>query len=773
MDDRIQAIVTRRKLRLIPDLATAPEMGASPEHEFDVIVTNTSRYFTSFQLELLAPGVDPQAGGEWYSVEPEICAKKPPGAQTLFHVVIKKPPIPAYDTTLDLTLRIFSVEYETLFTSQPLTLVVEKPRRFLKIFLPHKTLKVFPGDEVEIPVILYNLDSKTASVVLSLSGIEPKWMLPSASHAEQELAIEPGDSLKTTFRCRPPQVWAKSQVYPFTVEVTSQVSHYSAREQGTLEILPQGVMHFDCQPEVQPVVAESLRQPIGMATFALQFENCSNQTQEINVVLAGENEVGDRPQPPFLPPPLALQPGEQQEMPLVVKRRRPWWGLPRRELLQVSPELIPMTGDTTTAAVHPQPNSKTLELRIAPLIPPFLQAGGALLFLLLFGLLWLLRSDGHDSTVNFVRFSGDGTTVLSGSSDQTVRRWFINRSIWQPDRLLRGQWQAQRLIQPDTIGAGIGNAVRVIRHGRKNNLVAVGLEDGTIQLWDAALTTPLQTLSEGTDRVFDLAFTDDSRQLFSGHGSGMVRRWSLVPEAQLVGEQNHYHRTSLGELFPPTAEAPQRAYFPFAIAALALSEVDNAPPLLVVAGQFNRLVLWDWERDRLYNVPYRWESLSHDFSQPIMGREQAIASVATTQELLVTADNQGYITLWNLGAARCQLQDAVAGVCDLPILDQWRDGHGGQPVRSVALSADGCHLVSTGDDGRVLLWTLDAGKRAGAALQLAAFPIRLNSVDITQTDDALFVTSDADRDRVMLYRIPTDSTPKEDPHATCHPPSVY
>jgi WD40 repeat protein len=370
-------------------------------------------------------------------------------------------------------------------------------------------------------------------------------------------------------------------------------------------------------------------------------------------------------------------------------------------------------------------------------------------------MVWMLHSDGHHSTVNFVRFSGDGTTVLSGSTDQTVRRWFVNRTIWQPDRLLRGQWRAQRLKQPDNIAEQMGKPVRVIRHGRKNNLVAVGLEDGTIQLWNTALTTPQQTLYQGTDRVFDLVFTQDSRLLFSGHGSGMVRRWAIGAQSE-APDSDRQIRTLIGEQFPATATEPERIYLPFAVAALGLSEPEDAPPLLVVAGQFNRLVLWDWNANQLYAVPYRWQKPPDRFPLPIMGKEQTITSVATAGNLLVTADNQGYITVWDMANRQCQLQNQAEAHCELRMLAQWRDGHGGQPVRSVALTSDGRHLASTGDDGRVMLWSLQDGNRSPDqdGVRLADYPIRLNSVDITQKDDTLWITSDADGDRVMVYRIP-------------------
>lgn len=810
----IHAAISRRKLTLIPEVEIGIETNLEHENEFDVTVTNGSQKFTSFQLELLAPGLDPQTDNEWYSVEPEICAKKPPGAQTQFHVVVKKPPIPAYGTTLDLTLRVFSVECEKLFTSQPLSLVIEKPRRSLRIYLPAKHLKGFPGDTIEIPVVVYNLDSKSTHVVLSLSKLHPQWMVSSTGvglPTEQALAIAPGDSQKISFSCRLPQDFTvPSQCYPFGVEARASTSLYSPREEGSVTILPQGRVNFTCEPVSQSIPSPFSRQkpPLrprlafgkrwGMATYALQFENGSNQPQQVAIAMPGDGVVGgDTPgetlhkrqvstqwttaqgeggnwsapsgKPAsvlvtprdleFFPPsPLMLRPGDTQTASLRVQKRRPWLGGTRRFGFQVSPTLTPAEQTDAPSTIQLTPESQTLELCVLPIIAPAVQIGGTLLSLLLLSLLWVLRPVGHESTVNFVRFSGDGTTVLSGSSDQTVRRWFVNRAIWQPDRLLQGQWNALRLNAPDNIGEQIGKAVKVFRHGRKNNLVAVGLEDGTIQLWDTALTTPQKTLYQGTDRVFDLIFTRDSRLLFSGHGSGMVRLWSIAPSPPTHPRLTRQISTSIGEIFPATSTTPQQVYFPFAIAALALHEPDAAPPVLVIAGQFNRLVLWDWHANTLFNVIDEQRPPSPHQAAPVVGKEQSITSLATANHLLVTADNQGYITIWDMANRQCRTQGKAVGECRLPLLDQWRDGHGKKPVRSVAMTQDGRYLASVGDDGRVVLWTLEAGQRKnthhnnGGQL-LAEYPMPLNSVDMTERDNTLLITSDANDNRVMLYHI--------------------
>lgn len=753
MTNRVRAIVSKKKLTLIPDvLVDQAHNLESKNNEFNIIVTNESDKFASFQVELIAPGLDSEADVEWYTVEPEVCAKKPPGAETEFHVVIKKPPIPAYETTIELTLRIFSVEFANLFTSQTLLLTIEKPRKSLRVYLPTKVLKGFPGDEIEVPVLVYNLSPNLAEVTLNCTGIDLSW-LPDGT--AKTLVIEPGDSKKLNFLCHLPKHFSTlSQSYPFTIAATSHTSQYSTREQGTLEVLPQGIIEFNCTSSRQTIPAkrEFRHQRQGAATYTLEFTNTSNQAQRVQVqTVNSDKKLNDR----TVPDAVELQPGNMQQMQLVMQRKRPWIGLKQRLMFEVIPALSEPTTGVTGESIHCYPASKTLELNLLPLIPLWLQLSGSLLGLLLLWLLWILRPVGHQSTVNFVRFSGDGTTVLTGSKDQTILRWFTNNAIWQPDQLLRLQFNVFRLNTPENIGAKIGKAVRVARHGERNNLVAVGLEDGTIQLWDVAFTKPQTTLYQGTDRVFDLAFTKDSHYLFSAHGSGNVRLWNLASENSQLENQTIPIRTLIAETYP--LENPKRAYFFFSVSAIAVSE---QPKLLAVAGQYNKFALWDWNQNQIYKVPYHWQKSPDRLPQPVISRYQSITSVAANNQLLATADNRGYITLWDLANRQCQQE-----TCEIPILDQWRDGHGGKPVRSVALTANSCYLASTGDDGKVMLWSLQQGKRdrnANTGRLLAQYPTRLNSVDITQKDDTLLITSDADQDRVMLYRIHEDHS-----HAGC------
>jgi len=159
--------VTRRNLTITPN-SDGLEV-ADPEGEFEVTVTNNSREFASFQVALATAGVDSAAIADWYKVEPEICAKKPPGASTTFRVRVVRSPLPVYDTTIDVLLRVFSIEQRSLTTTQKITLTVKKPQQPLNLVLPNKEFKVSPGDRVEIPVLVYNYSPKAIEITLGAS----------------------------------------------------------------------------------------------------------------------------------------------------------------------------------------------------------------------------------------------------------------------------------------------------------------------------------------------------------------------------------------------------------------------------------------------------------------------------------------------------------------------------------------------------------------------------------------------------------------------------
>jgi WD40 repeat protein len=183
----------------------------------------------------------------------------------------------------------------------------------------------------------------------------------------------------------------------------------------------------------------------------------------------------------------------------------------------------------------------------------------------------------------------------------------------------------------------------------------------------------------------------------------------------------------------------------YQVRALALSP-DNQK--LVSAGSKNTLALWDWTRPaqppRLLLPQGREEDYIWD------------AIFAPQGEVLATSDSRGFITLWDL--KHCSVSEPDQPLWNCPQQQHWRavKGEGNVAVRRLKFSADGTHLVSAGDDGRVMLWNLTETLPNGKVLFTS--PEKISAVDVLETEQDLLVLSGGDDRQVRLHRIRTLSS---------------
>ena len=696
----------------------------SSGNSFPVVVINDSNQFASFQIELIAAGANtPEINYEWYTISPDVSVKIPPGDLVEFMVSITETPIAGFSGIMNITVRAFSIELRQE-NREILRINLQQGagRSLIKLEIPSQKLQGIPLDIVEIPILISNPSQQNTNVTLSCLDLPESWFLRGNT---QQFQLKPGAQLTASFICTLPfDQDAIAKVYPFTINST-HTNGLPSQLQGNLEVLPKGSLLLSFSSKLQIIPAKKSWKFWGEfwasspAIFDLTAENNSNLSQQVDFDVENVNSKNYEDFSfEVIPNNIEVAPFSKEYLTLEINKARPWLGQAKKLNLLVK-------ANWQDARVNTIDELQAIEVIIKPIV-----STGVLIFLFLLGIClfgWLsdFNPDNpfppHKSMVTSIQYDGSGNKVLSSSNDRTIR-----------------QWNVAGLYQPFTsydlgILTETKKAIRTIRYRPVNNdLVAAGLENGEIQILDAQSSNKRLLAafsSQNDDRVFGLEYTLDGRNLFSGHGSGTVLRWDL---------QNLFTN-------PPT-QPSQTKKFDFAINAIALVGQDDST--LAIAGRYNQIVLWNWVNNTVKTIPYPVRGGQDDYIQSINAPDRK-------RNLLATADNQGYIAVWDLST--CLQSDRP---CQL--IEGWQDAHHGKAVRSVAFSSQGCYLVSGGDDGETKIWTLNPnGKRTasdinGKSLQKTNSPVSSVAIHLAPKD--ILVLSGTNEGRVLAQK--TERLPK-------------
>jgi len=213
---------------------------------FQVRVTNFSDRFASFQLEILAAGVESSPTRHWYELAPEVASKKPPGDSTEFNVTILQPPVPGFSGLINLTVRVFSVELSAE-ERQVLRLTIEPGAGAiaLRVELPQAELRARPEEPFEIAIRLHNPGKRAIAAQLALLDLPADWLLEAEP---RPLQLLPQQWAETSFSGRlPASRYAIGRDYPFCVQVTP-VGGRPVEARGLLTILPSGCLTATAEP---------------------------------------------------------------------------------------------------------------------------------------------------------------------------------------------------------------------------------------------------------------------------------------------------------------------------------------------------------------------------------------------------------------------------------------------------------------------------------------------------------------------------------------------
>lgn len=126
---------------------------------------------------------------------------------------------------------------------------------------------------------------------------------------------------------------------------------------------------------------------------------------------------------------------------------------------------------------------------------------------------------GHAGSVNSVKFSPDGTRILSGSEDGTMRMWDVNAC------------QFVYIAKANT------SRVHSVVFSPDGMLIASGADDRTVRVWDAIVRLDPPTIKGHTGWVSHVAFSVDGNRIVSGSEDGTVKVWDTRTGLQILTVQ--------------------------------------------------------------------------------------------------------------------------------------------------------------------------------------------------------------------------------------------
>lgn len=130
---------------------------------------------------------------------------------------------------------------------------------------------------------------------------------------------------------------------------------------------------------------------------------------------------------------------------------------------------------------------------------------------------------GHDHEVAVVMYTPDGTCLLSGSQDGTIRLWEI---------------KTEKEIRRYKAHEGARVQALDLWQDKKRLLMASGASDTLIKIWDLTANKELKPISGSKDAILSLRFMKDGRRLVATNASG-AQFWYINYASDTVLLEGH------------------------------------------------------------------------------------------------------------------------------------------------------------------------------------------------------------------------------------------
>jgi WD40 repeat protein/uncharacterized caspase-like protein len=265
----------------------------------------------------------------------------------------------------------------------------------------------------------------------------------------------------------------------------------------------------------------------------------------------------------------------------------------------------------------------------------------------------LSQKDGRS-----IGLSYDGTTLISGSSSNSISLWNVSQA------------EAQRKFEVPRPGRFVPDRVALSASGK---LIAAGGRESTIKIWEADTGRELFTLRGHKKSIRDLAFSPDSKLLASAGQDADIKLWSVATGLEVKTLVAH----SGG------------------VGAIAFSPDGKK---LASGGQDLAIFIWDVDAG-VSDIAY-------------LGHRKWVNTLAFSPDgkKLASGSGDGEIRIWEVPTRSPQGEPI-----ERPL--QTLTGHTGS-VNSLTFNSDGKLLVSGSSDASMKLWDVMSGRELASLFSL-------------------------------------------------------
>ncbi|MBD2464069.1 protein kinase [Oscillatoria sp. FACHB-1407] len=281
----------------------------------------------------------------------------------------------------------------------------------------------------------------------------------------------------------------------------------------------------------------------------------------------------------------------------------------------------------------------------------------------------------HESWIRTIAFSPDGTILVSGSGDKTIKLWSVETAELRQTLHEHSSWVRAIALSPD--GATLATAAN----------------DKTVYLWDFK-TGQLQTRLTGhTDWVRGVAFTADGKTLItaSQDKTAVVWDWELgLPIQTLAGHSHWVVAIAIspdGQTVATASRDGTVKLWQWQTGTCRYTLTGHSAEVLAVAVSPDNNMVVSSSADHTVQL---WALRTGKHLHTITDHTNAVNCIAFSPDgkVLATGSNDQTIRLWKANSGK-----AIATLT----------GHNGW-IWSIAFSPDGQTLASSSWDGVIKIW---------------------------------------------------------------------